>query len=146
MKKFILTSCIILLGLSYSAYAKQTDYILCSVESGGYDGFISQVTSGGIYIVFAIDEKYMTQIGFDANKDAVINQASKNKDDDSYKFKIKINNEDYIYSYGDIDKNRGWGLYNIFDKKNNKLIQFEFTHSKNKSRIDVSDCKEINLN
>ena len=70
MKKFILTSCIILLGLSYSAYAKQTDYILCSVESGGTDGFISQVTSGGLYIVFAIDEEYMTQIGFSGNKDA----------------------------------------------------------------------------
>ena len=80
MKKFILTSCIILLGLSYSAYAKQTDYILCSVESSGTDGFISQATSGGIYIVFAIAEKYMTQIGFSANKDAAINQASKNKD------------------------------------------------------------------
>ena len=146
MKKFILISCVILLGLSHSSFAKQTDYILCSVETSGAGGFISQVTSGGIYAVFAIDEEYMRQIAYTGNKDTAINQASKNKDEDFYKFKIKINDEDYIYSYFDLDKSRGWGLYNIFEKKNNKLIQFEFTHSMNKSKIDVSNCKEITLN
>jgi len=151
MKKFILISCVILLGLSHSSFAKQTDYILCSVESSGSDGFISQVTSGGIYAVFAIDEfaieeEYMTQIAFTENKDTAINQASKSKDEDFYKFKIKINNEDYIYSYFDLDKSRGWGLYNIFEKKNNKLIQFEFNHSMNMTKIYTSNCEEINLN
>ena len=51
--------------------------------------------------------------------------------------------------YMDDDLYHVWECVNTikpFDKKNNKLIQFEFTHSMNKSKIDVSNCKEITLN